>query len=305
MVNETKRRPKDGWRQLDFKTVICLPSPKCAGIFFGLLFIVSVVLTSIILPLSYKIIEKSAEFKYSGSDDLTSTIDLDEKIEGPVYIYLEYLDYFQNHRIYLKSKSKYQLSGNSDASLSANCEPLYRSGDINININTYADGDVILPCGLMAASFINLTLTLTNNANTVKINSDDIAWPSDNSDKYSSQNGEYIDISNPHFKVWMRNSLTRNFRKIYGKVDKSLEKGQLSFKLVLTTKNYLEYEPDMRIIISTTTRIGGKNFILGWAFLFVSALSLVWSLVFFILAKYFKMPTIKETYLKKRQEYGK
>ena len=298
MESET-RRPKDGWRQLDFKTTVCLPSPRCSAIAFGVIFIISSVLTCVILPLSYQITEKSTSLDSLrlGSSS-TSTLTLTENFSGPVYIYLAYMDYHQNHRIYLKSKSKYQLSGSYDSTLSTDCDPLEYQGEIDLKIGNYAEGETILPCGLMPASFVNISMRVTNNDTPVSIDSSGIAWPSDNSNKYLSQTGEYLDISNPHFKVWMRSALTKDFRKIYGKVS-GFSKGQVNFYVEATTTNYLGYYPEMMIILSTTTRLGGKNFVLGWCFFIISVISFAWCIIFLVFAKYSKIPTLKEFYTKK------
>lgn len=306
MANETKRRPKDGWRQLNFRTIICLPTPKCAAIFFTLLFIFSLVLAAIILSLSYQILEKTSDvINFSGdsnyskgkvSIELTSE-DLD-KIAGPLFIYIETSDYYQNHRIYLKSKSKDQMSGNSASSLSTDCEPLVKEGDLNIDFDIYDNNRYIVPCGLMPASFINTTVQLEVNGNNVDIDSEGISWKNDNSNLYKTQESEYLDITNEHFKVWMRNSPTSTLRKLYGKVEeKYIKEGVLKFDVEMF-KNYLEYNPEKKIIVTTTTRIGGKNTVLGWTYFVICIFSLFWAIFFGIMIRYHKVPNIKDVFKK-------
>ena len=306
MGSENKNRPKNGWKQLNFKTIICLPTPKCAALFFLILFIFGVILSSIILSYSYKIIEKTGSFNQSPYDGIaTSEIILEESITDSVYVFLEHMDYYQNHRIYLKSKSRYQLCGEYDTTLSTNCEPLQYDGDIDIHMKPYHDNaTIILPCGLMPASFVTILIDVKNNQNHLTIDSSKISWEVDNSRKYQNQEDEYLNITDPHFKVWMRNSLTSTFGKIYGKINQPLEPGNLVFTARINSTNYLQYSPDMRVIISTTTRIGGKNMILGYTFVVVSGGSLLWAIIFSVLIKYKKNPTIKDLYQQKMKRTG-
>ena len=163
---ENKRKPKEGWRQLNFKTIICLPDAKCAAVFFFILFIFSLILTSVILSYSYKIEEKHFDIFSFPSELTTKTLTFPSKISGPVYLYLEYQNYYQNHRIYLKSRSKDQLAGHYDSTLSTDCAPLINYGDLNLTIGNpplYTKGDEIYPCGLMPASFYDFSIDLFTN----------------------------------------------------------------------------------------------------------------------------------------------
>ncbi|OMJ83270.1 hypothetical protein SteCoe_15859 [Stentor coeruleus] len=306
MSNENKRRPKEGWRQLNFKTIICLPTPKCAAIFFALLFIFSLVLTCVILSLTYQILEKKSDtIKFNGDFDYSEgkvTITLTksdiDKIKGPLFIYIETEDYYQNHRIYLKSKSKEQLSDTSTDTLSTDCSPLVKDGELDINFGIYDKNHYIVPCGLMPASFINTTISISVNGETVNIDSDGISWKYDNSDMYKTHEFGYLDIEDKHFKVWMRNSPTSTLRKLYGKIDeKDAKEGIIEFNVELY-KNYLEYLSDKRIIITTTTRIGGKNKVLGWAYFVICVVSFSWSVFFAVMSKYHQVPDIKDVFKK-------
>ena len=303
MVKENTRRPKSGWRQLEFSTLICNPSPLCGIIFFAILSISGLILSSVILAHSYKIFEKSEDITNQKAEFSISSADLDD-IEGDLFIYLEYLDYYQNHRIYLKSKSKIQLSGEEDSSISTDCEPLYDKDDLKDDlkgkISTF-DDKVILPCGLMPASYIKTSIEAKLNGKVLDIDDSDIAWKTDDSKKYENQSNAYLDISDEHFKVWMRNSPTSRLNKLFGKIEENdLKVGKLRFE-VTQGENILGYEPDMKVKISTNNRLGGKNNVLGWTFLVVAVLSLIWSIVFMIIAKYHKVPTFGEILEKRRR----
>ena len=50
-------------------------------------------------------------------------------MEGPVYVYYELSNFYQNHRRYVKSLSFKQLQGNTDPSYLSDCTPLERVQD--------------------------------------------------------------------------------------------------------------------------------------------------------------------------------
>lgn len=297
MAKENKRRPKEGWRQLAFNTFICSPDPKCAGVFFFILFIFALVLTSVILSHSFEIFEKTKEII-----DQKATFDLDsediDNIKGDLFIYLEYEDYYQNHRIYLKSKSKEQLADEESSSLSTDCEPLYKESDLKKDLKdkfgNLSDDDKILPCGLMPASYVETIITASNDDGNLDIDESDITWTTDDDRKYQKQKNSYLNITDDHFIVWMRNSPTRRLNKLFGRIkENDLKKGKLEFK-VEEMENRLGYKPDKYIKISTNNRLGGKNNVLGWTFFVVTILSLVWCIVFAAITKFHKVPTFNE-----------
>ncbi|OMJ87429.1 hypothetical protein SteCoe_10846 [Stentor coeruleus] len=290
MAKENQRRPKEGWRQLDFRTIICLPNAFCAAVFFFFLFIASLILCSVILSFSAQIkSEESSRFNLE--DDISNiSINISSTMEKPVFVYLVYYDYHQNHRIYLKSKSKSQLAGKSDNSLSTNCKPLLKFDsidDVDFGQGNTISSEKIVPCGLLPASFFNITIDAKRNSsesNNITIDDSDIAWGTDDENKYKDDDNAYLKITDSHFKVWMRTSATNKLRKLYGKINEKLEEDDvILFDLKLISENHLKYYPDMKIILSTTTTIGGRNFVLGWVFFVVMVLSLIWTITFTVI----------------------
>ncbi|RYH16272.1 hypothetical protein EON65_30385 [archaeon] len=74
----------------------------------------------------------------------TLTFTFDEDVTGPLYVYYELQNYYQNHRRYVSSVDYYQLNGEmvSETSLQSTCVE---------NIKT--NGQLLNPCGLIAGSF--------------------------------------------------------------------------------------------------------------------------------------------------------
>lgn len=295
MVEKNKNKPKDGWRQVDFKNFICLPNYKCAIIVFSVICFISFILTIIILAYSYQIKEvQSDKFDLEFTKDkqfIITNIKIDEDLDEPVFLYIIFYDFHQNHRIYMKSKSKSQLADKSDNDLSNSCTPLYKNGDLDMNYTGLLDDKgiendgVLNPCGLLPRSYYHFNITIseiTNITNPVKIplSSDDISWKTDDESKYKNSKHS-LDVQDKQFKNWMRTSPTKTLQKLYGKIESNLKKDQkLQINLSLKTELYFDYEPEARIFLSTATRIGGKNLVLGYTFLVITILSLTWTIMF-------------------------
>jgi hypothetical protein len=69
-----------------------------------------------------------------------------ESVTGPLYVYYEISNFYQNHRRYVKSRSADQLMGGDlgYSDVYDDCFPLVENGTVLLN-----------PCGLIANSFFN------------------------------------------------------------------------------------------------------------------------------------------------------
>ena len=111
-------------------------------------------------------------------------LSITEDVTGPVYVYYQMDNFYQNHRRYVKSRDYNQLKGQilSVADLSS-CDPIVTIDDLGIY--TTLDGNAIdgsqpaNPCGLVAKSVFNDTYQFYNGTNRVAINENNIAWESD------------------------------------------------------------------------------------------------------------------------------
>jgi hypothetical protein len=93
--------------------------------------------------------------------------DITNKVAGPVYVYYELGQFYQNHRRYVKSREDKQLAGNYlSVSELSNCDPIIQVGDLWYNQKKSVSGvmlkdkDPAIPCGLVAKSFFNDTFKL-------------------------------------------------------------------------------------------------------------------------------------------------
>lgn len=110
--------------------------------------------------------------------DVTFTIDAD--IDGPLYLYYEITNYYQNNIKYSSSVNWNQMMGQSvdQADLGTKCDPATTVKDSTNNIDL-----TLSPCGLIASSFFTDIFQFKPSANTanLKIATDDIIGPLDQS----------------------------------------------------------------------------------------------------------------------------
>ncbi|CAN0223565.1 cell cycle control protein 50A-like [Lampetra fluviatilis] len=242
---------------------------------------------------------------------------LTENFKGPVYMYYGLSNFYQNHRRYVKSRDDNQLYGVKASLLnpSSECAPYEKNGSIPI-----------APCGAIANSMFNDTLTLymanaTDNVPVPMIKTG-IAWWTDKNVKFqnpepknnltsafagttkplywnrsiseldeldSNNNG----FMNEDFIVWMRTAALPTFRKLYRRVnmtDNGLPAGSYLLKVDYNFP-VMSFGGRKRMILSTTSWMGGKNPFLGIAYITVGTICFVLGIVLFIIhQKYSKRP---------------
>lgn len=145
-------------------------------------------------------------------------------IKGPIYVYYQLDNFYQNHRRYVKSRDNEQLFGKYKSSADlTNCDPIVNNSQLwpaqsySIATKKAALGNVVLdpkkdqpgypklngedpavPCGLVAKSLFNDTFKLCNANkgdcntltadNSVNIDETGIAWTSDLNYKFENLN---------------------------------------------------------------------------------------------------------------------
>jgi len=102
----------------------------------------------------------------------------DEAVSGPLYVYYELENFYQNHRRYVSSRDPNQLYGEyqPNSLLKTTCQVAYRNKTKTIN-----------PCGLIANSLFTDIITLDTNS-TITLDSSDISWETDDG-KYKQPDG--------------------------------------------------------------------------------------------------------------------
>eukprot|EP00826_Nyctotherus_ovalis_P003224 TRINITY_DN1064_c0_g1_i24.p1 TRINITY_DN1064_c0_g1~~TRINITY_DN1064_c0_g1_i24.p1 ORF type:complete len:220 (+),score=29.21 TRINITY_DN1064_c0_g1_i24:91-750(+) len=202
-------------------------------------------------------------------------------MKGPVHVYYELNNFYQNHRQYAKSISKDQLK--DDGLDLSDCKPVRYVGDLDernrVGITNL--GDVAYPCGLIANShFTDAIQFFSLNGNNIQLYSD-VAW-SDDDKLYKKTGIQWVDIDDPHFRVWMRIAGLPTFRKHWYIIRQDLEPGEYTVTFSKSDYNVNEFDGKKFIVLSTTNAFGGKNYFLGWFFIGTAIVSVVLCVVFLV-----------------------
>lgn len=296
-MGETTNKPKDTdfvqQRLKAFQPVHTIETTVAALIGLSLLFFV---FGTVLYSQAGKIIESSSKYSDCGEPVCNVTFQIEGNMREPIYLYYELRNFYQNHRTYRKSKSYAQLRGEDlEASSLSDCgDNLY--GD-SLYVDQYLDGspigdkDIANPCGLCARSMFNDTFMLFDyNDEKVKVLENKISWESDNAYLYihtdDYEKKQWTDVEDEHFIVWMRTGVTKNFRKLWGRVPRSvmtepmvLESG---FYTVQVQNNYnvSGWGGEKHFIITNANSLGGQNYFLGMIFVFTSLFCCFSSLFF-------------------------
>ncbi|KAI8068447.1 ligand-effect modulator 3 family [Gongronella butleri] len=225
-------------------------------------------------------------------------------LKAPVYLFYRLTAFYQNNNQYIKNFDASQLAGDPVDAGSAGyfCDPLASEG-----------GKVIYPCGLVANSMFNDTVSNltsiegTSAGSTYAWQKDGLAWPHDErkygTTRYSIDqivpppnwqprypNGAYsaqypppdLGTTMDRLKVWMTLAALPDFMKLMGKNDQQdLVAGRYRLKVDL---NYdtRTYNGKKWLVITTESSLGTRNFFLGLTYMGAGGLCLVIGTLFFV-----------------------
>ncbi|KAH9748000.1 putative ALA-interacting subunit 2 [Citrus sinensis] len=210
-------------------------------------------------------------------------------MKAPIYIYYQLDNYYQNHRRYVKSRNDQQLLHGLKSNDTSSCQP-----------EDSSNGLPIVPCGLIAWSLFNDTFKFIRESSELVVNRKNIAWKSDRNHKFGKQvypfnfqNGTFIgggslDPSVPlsdqeDLIVWMRTAALPSFRKMYGRIEEDLDADDVIAVHLMNNYNTYSFGGKKKLVLSTSSWLGGKNDFLGVAYVFVGSSSIIISLVFMLL----------------------
>lgn len=243
------------------------------------------------LPLQYRD-NKTARLAYIQNSTIakncTQILKVPKQMKHPIYIYYQLDNFYQNHRRYVKSRSDQQLMKAGSANDTDTCKPEATTG-----------GLPIVPCGLIAWSLFNDTYNFSRGDTSLPVNKKDISWKSDREHKFGShvypknfQKGtliggaslnESIPLSEQEdLIVWMRTAALPTFRKLYGRIEEDLQENDTITVHLFNYYNTYTFNGKKKVVLSTTSFLGGKNNFLGIAYLTVGGLCFFLAMVFFL-----------------------
>lgn len=281
---------------------------------FALIVYISIAI--VFLPLGIALLVESSKLQEVASryDDApecsqvgkncTLAFEVTDDLTAPIYVYYRLTNFYQNHRLYFKSRNPDQLSGDHLAvSDISSCEPITRVSDLGLETVYSLDNRPIEaqapanPCGLIAKTVFNDTFALISpNNEPIAIDETGIAWTSDE-DKFGRpseyQSIQWTNVYSDHFKVWLRTAATSDFRKIWGRIEDNLPKGVYTLEIA---NNYdmSTWQGEKHFVLATTSRFGGKHYLLGGLFVAGAGFSLVIAVVFLLVSRRNRSKTLEE-----------
>ncbi|KAF8412661.1 hypothetical protein HHK36_000629 [Tetracentron sinense] len=210
-------------------------------------------------------------------------------MKQPIYVYYQLDNFFQNHRRYVKSRSDVQLQDPKNENDTSSCDP-----------EDLSNGSPIVPCGLIAWSLFNDTYSFSRNNQNLTVNKRGISWKSDRDSKFGDnvfpknfQNGTIkggasLDTTIPLSEqedliVWMRTAALPTFRKLYGKIEVDLQANEVIDVTLQNNYNTYSFDGKKKLVLSTTSWLGGKNNFLGIAYLTVGGLCFFLAMAFAVI----------------------
>ena len=238
----------------------------------------------------------------------TFPLQIDKRMEGPVFIYYKLQNFYLNHRHLVESKSWEELRG-EEVYTKNNCKNSYLMSEMfprnspfytNQWGHNFSENNVSSPCGLWARSFFNDTYNLTfANGTRININEFDISnqYLKENFFKRRNdyKNKQWIDVENEHFINWMNIETSHNFKKIWGKINFDLEPGNYTLS-VKYNYDIKKYNADKYVCISNSNRFGINN-LFGYFFIAIGIYLVVIILILWV--KYLLSKENKEVNINK------
>jgi LEM3 (ligand-effect modulator 3) family / CDC50 family len=165
------------------------------GIFFIIIGVVAILASNSVIEYK-KRYDNVSECKIGSS--CVVSFNVTDHMDGPVLVYYELTNMYQNHRVYAGSLSINQLGGQDlgTSDISATCSPITEVKDLDQIVPAgLAQDSTANPCGLVANTYFNDSYA----SGSLKIDETGIAFESDVENKFkksSNPNLNWTDVTN-------------------------------------------------------------------------------------------------------------
>jgi len=267
--------PDSNFQQQNLKAWQPLLTPGWVVVYFIVLGLILVPLGVIALQVTAPVVETD-EVRYDNlpRDAFNNTIvsiNIPADMSPPIFFYYKLTDFYQNHRLYVKSRDSNQLKGLAVAStdLDTKCAPLSRDHNDKL----------LYPCGLIAQSYFtdNFSNPMLDNSN-VGWSQKGISWQADREKfmPFTDFNNATMSLTNyfnglstidhtaEDFMVWMRTSGLPTFMKLRYIINSPLQKGQIFSFTVNNVFDVTTFQGQKGVVLSTMSTLGGRNPFLGY-----------------------------------------
>mmetsp|Transcript_17860 Transcript_17860/g.28154 ORF Transcript_17860/g.28154 Transcript_17860/m.28154 type:complete len:372 (+) Transcript_17860:58-1173(+) len=189
--NSQERRPEESaFKQQRLKAWKPVLTPKWVVSSFAVIGVLFIIIGIAAKVSSDAVTEYKIQYDGDSSDPCTITsykqgrecsltFNIDKDMDGPVYLYYQLTNFYQNHRRYVSSRYDAQLQGSTLHADTDYCSPLTSNGSQDLN-----------PCGLVANSLFNDVIALEASTNAaVALDEAGITWDSDRATKFAQPDG--------------------------------------------------------------------------------------------------------------------
>jgi len=210
--------------------------------------------------------------------------EIKETLKSPVYFYYDLDGHFHNYRLFVRSRSDWQLKGYTyDVTQLSACDPHRTKNDDDND-----QDEVFLPCGEIPRNLFSDKFQLYDPRNrSVSWTKHDIEWDAEYDYKYKNppknEKGVRVieNFRDPDFIVWMRSTRFNWYIKLYGIIHHDIRKGTYQMH-INNTWEVSRYGGYKYFYFSTTSWIGGPNIGIAIAFVVVGGISLLMALLFLL-----------------------
>ena len=287
------------------KIAACRPflTPCSAAIIYAVFSAVSLIVGLIYFFESRGMYEQVIPYPENCGQTCTATFTVPEDEKGPIFVYYQIENLYQNNFLYGSSKSWSQLTGGGYKKTSdlKSCAPMILADPNN---ETYS-GNILVPCGAVPNSVFNDTFTF--NSEFPEIFDKDISLKSFRelfkapSDVYKGDVQWLSEAmfpggqTNERFINWVQIAPFKKFRKLWGKTAENsvLKAGEYS----ITIDNNFpvdSFDGKKSLVVAQVKWLGGKNDFFGIFFLVMCGISGTLSILFFVLYVTHALPLYRQ-----------